>query len=452
MEFAGFEELVREGEYGCLQEAWFERACHELFVEALRERKVPELQIPYCQDWVKRFLAGNLGDRESVESYLEEFSKDLRISVPEEWRRRQALASARLWMQLFFPKGKREAPSVEVVERREEAGEEELRVPGKMTESWEAARGEMEKVFQVRRFALRTQEAYLQWWDRFGAFCGKGVAEVREEDVRLFLEYLVIGRKVSSATQNQAVAALSLFWTDVLGQEAVDFFRQLRAPPGHRLPSVLSRSDVKRLLEAAGERWYLLFALSYGCGLRLNEALGLRVQDVMLERGLLMVRRAKNNKDRQLVIPRSLLEPLGLLLERRRKQYEEDLAAGHARVDLPDGLERKFPSWALSWDWQYVFAGDSLLRYGKDGDLRRWHSLESTVQGAFKRVCRHIGLPESTHFHTLRHSYATHLLEAGLSIRDIQERLGHSRLETTMIYTHVRTPQSQVMGSPLDSL
>lgn len=428
--------LCAEGELGALRKAWTDAACREAFVNALRERRVFESAFSYCQGWVRTFLGMPLSDGLSAAEYLEVFSRQLASPRLREWQTRQALASVRLWIRLFYPQESMES----------ESGVRPL------LSDWATARAEMERALRIRRYAGRTLEVYLQWWDRFALFCGKSVQEVSERDLQHFLEHLVIERKVSASTQNQAVVGLSLFWTDVLGREEIDLRKQLRAPPSKRLPTVLSKEDVKRLLEATPPFWRLLFSLGYGCGLRLNEALGLRVQDVQLERGLLSIRRAKNDKDRTLQVPRSLEGDLREHLERRRLLYEEDLLAGVAEVELPNALAVKYPALAKSWDWQYVFAWKQLLRHPGSGALRRWHPLEATVQAAFKAACRKTGLPESTHFHTLRHSYATHLLEAGLSIRDIQERLGHSRLETTMIYTHVRTPQKKVMGSPLDDL
>ena len=457
-----------DGEMEALTVAWGDRDRRQEFVLALEERKVMRYAIPYCEGWVRSFLMMHLPSGWSAAEYLEAFGKDLSLKSLLEWQRRQALASVRLWLRLFHPDGWAvpdargygdsgrditvEGELVDSDASAHDAGALEPKPEGAGFLDWKSAREEMERAFRIRRYSVRTQEVYLQWWDRFELFCDKAAHEVCEEDLRNFLEHLVIERKVSASTQNQAVVGLSLFWTDVLGHETLDLRKQLQAPPSRRLPTVLTREDVKALLENADAFWRPMFSLGYGCGMRLNEVLNLRVQDLQLERGLILVRRAKNDKDRFLQVPKSLVDVLRDLLRLRRVQFEEDLVSGVAVVDLPGALAVKYPALATSWEWQFVFAWRSLLRHPETGAMRRWHPLEATLQGAFKRVCRRVGLPESTHFHTLRHSYATHLLESGLSIRDIQERLGHSRLETTMIYTHVRTPHKKSMGSPLDDL
>lgn len=422
-----------DGEWAALRAAWSDEACRAQFLRALVERKVETHTHAFCLKWVKTFVSLQLPDGLSPAQYLEEFVKILERRPILDWQLRQGMASVRLWLLLFLPSD---------VQQFHEAS----------IKDWDAARDCMLKVFNIKRYSPKTQEVYLDWWDRFAKFCNKPVKLVDEGDLRLFMEHLVIGRSVSAATQNQALMALSLFWSDVLNREKLDFRKHLKAPPSRRLPCVLSVEDVKRLLEATPKFWFPMVALGYGCGMRLNEVLNLRIQDVDLVRGLLWIRRAKNDKDRVLKIPDSLKARLQSDLVSRKALFESDLASGNARVDLPIALEHKYPAMATSWEWQYFFAWHRLLKHPVSGLLQRWHPLDATLQCAFRTTCRKIGLPESTHFHTLRHSYATHLLESGLSIRDIQERLGHSRLETTMIYTHVRTPLKKVIGSPLDDL
>lgn len=424
---------IFEGEWEALRNAWSDEACRARFVNALIERQVESYTHAYCLKWVKAFVSMQLPDGLSPAQYLEEFVKLVDRRPISDWQLRQGMASVRLWLVLFLPSNGAQVNESSV-------------------KDWDSARECMLKVFNIKRYSAKTQEVYLDWWNRFAKFCNKPVKCVDEGDLRLFMEHLVIGRSVSAATQNQALMAISLFWSDVLNREKLDFRKHLKAPPSRRLPSVLSVEDVKRLLTATPKFWYPMFALGYGCGMRLNEVLHLRVQDIDLERGLLWIRRAKNDKDRVLKIPESLKDRLKSDLESRKILFESDLADGFARVDLPLALEHKYPAMATSWEWQYFFAWHRLLKRPDTGKLQRWHPLEATLQCAFRTTCRKIGLPESTHFHTLRHSYATHLLESGLSIRDIQERLGHSRLETTMIYTHVRTPLKKVIGSPLDDL
>lgn len=428
--------FVFEGKNALIWEAWANRSMRDTFVQYLQERKVDELAIPYCQKWVQKFLQLQLPSEWSITAMLEAYSDALEQHPIARWQHRQALASVRLWLNLFHSQGTFINTSN----------------PTPPSKTWDQARSEYIKSLTIKRFSNRTLDAYVSWFDRFRVFTEKDLEQVTEEDFRHFMEHLVIQRTVSASTQNQAFAGISMFWTDILGLEVFDLRQQLRAPPSRRLPSVLSKDDVKLLLESTPPFWWIMFSLGYGCGLRLNEVLNLRIQDLLLDRGLIMIRRAKNNKDRALHFPLMLKAPLDHHLQWRQTLYQQDLEQGVAEVELPFALAKKYPGLETSWDWQYVFIGKNLLKHPQTGKLCRWHPLEATLQRAFKTVCRQVGLPESTHFHTLRHSYATHLLEAGLSIRDIQERLGHTRLETTMIYTHVRTPHSKVMGSPLDDL
>lgn len=428
--------FVFEGKNNLIWEAWADRSMRETFVQYLQERKVDALAIPYCQKWVQQFLQMQLPSEWSIAEMLETFSHTLDQPHIKRWQQLQALASVRLWLNLFHSQGTY------------------LITPSQTppSKTWDQARVEFIKSLTIKRFSNRTLDAYVSWFDRFRVFSEKDLAQVTEDDFRHFIEYLVIQRTVSASTQNQAFAGISMFWTDILDREALDLRQQLRAPPSRRLPSVLSKDDVKLLLDSTPPFWWIMFSLGYGCGLRLNEVLNLRIQDLLIDRSLIMIRRAKNNKDRSLHFPLTLKAPLHQHLEWRRTIYQQDLEQGVAQVELPFALSNKYPGLETTWDWQYVFIGKNLMKHPKTGLLYRWHPLEATLQRAFKTVCREVGLPESTHFHTLRHSYATHLLESGLSIRDIQERLGHSRLETTMVYTHVRTPHSKVMGSPLDDL
>jgi site-specific recombinase XerD len=184
----------------------------------------------------------------------------------------------------------------------------------------------------------------------------------------------------------------------------------------------------------------------------LNEALNLRIKDVCIERGILIVHNGKGGKDRSVPLPQSLISTLQLYLVERRALYEVDVANGQAAVDVSNAMARSSPAKAVSWDWQYFFATKNLLRHPETGVVMRWHPLEATVQRNFKATCRRAGISEQAHFHSLRHSYATHLLEAGVSIREIQTRLGHANLDTTMIYTHVRKASNLTTGSPLDQI
>jgi integron integrase len=276
--------------------------------------------------------------------------------------------------------------------------------------------------------------------------------QVTEGLMKKYLEYMVFEKSVAATTQNQVLSALIMFWKIGLSRGEFEGRQFLRAPESKYIPFVLTKEEIRVFLAGSGREWRPLYSLAYGCGLRLNEALNLRVKDLQIERGLVIIHAGKGGKDRSLPFPVSLREMFAEFMKERRAMYDADLHAGFAEVDLPGALSRSSPAKALSWDWQYVFACSQPLTNPINGKKVRWHLLDSTVQKNFKSNCRRCGISEQAHFHTLRHSYATHLLESGVSIREIQERLGHANLDTTMIYTHVRKPSSISARSPLDEV
>jgi integron integrase len=317
---------------------------------------------------------------------------------------------------------------------------------------WNMLMQSLHNVLKTRRYSVRTQEAYIGWWKRFVREVNCSPAELTEMHLRGYIEKMVIVKLVAASTQNQLLSALQMLWKVGLGRDDFDGRKLLRAPESSYIPFVLTKEQIRILLAGSTQEWRLLFSLAYGCGLRLNEALNLRIRDVAVERGLVIIQAGKGGKSRTIPFPSTLKSEATYHLLERRALFEADVLAGTATVHLPNALARKSNMAAQSWDWQYFFATKNLLRHPQTHELIRWHPLESTVQRNFKTICRRFGIPESAHFHTLRHSYATHLLEAGVSIREIQERLGHANLETTMIYTHVRSPTSLASRSPLDEI
>jgi integron integrase len=304
-----------------------------------------------------------------------------------------------------------------------------------------------------RHYSRRTEKAYVCWIRRYVIFHGKrhpndlGAAEVTS-----YLSHLAVAEQVSASTQNQAFSALLFLYRSVLGRELSGLGQSIRAKPPVRLPLVLTRREVQAVLGCMDGVTRLMAALMYGAGLRLLECARLRVKDLDLARGEIMVRDGKGRKDRVAPLPASLVETLRGHLTRVRRLHDRHRAAGTGTVALPHALERKYPSAASEWAWQWVFPATRLYRDVDTAQRRRHHLHESVVQRAFRSAVRAAGITKPASCHTLRHSFATHLLDAGYDIRTIQELLGHSDVSTTMIYTHVLNRGGRGVRSPLDDL
>ena len=304
---------------------------------------------------------------------------------------------------------------------------------------------------RLRHFSPRTEEAYVSWVRRFVRFHGmRHPREMGEPEVVRFLTHLTVERRVAASTQSQALAALLFLFREVLGRplEGLGPLPRARAPG--RLPVVLTRAEVRRVLDGLAGTVALVGVLLYGSGLRLLECLTLRIKDVDLERGELRLRRAKGARDRVTVLARAAREPLARHLAEVRRLHERDLAEGAGWVELPYALGRKYPNAGRSWPWQWVFPARRRHVEAASGQVRRHHLHESVVQRAMTQAVRESGIGKRATCHTLRHSFATHLLEAGCDIRTVQELLGHRDVSTTMIYTHVLNRGAKGVESPAD--
>jgi integron integrase len=303
---------------------------------------------------------------------------------------------------------------------------------------------------RVRHYSLRTEEAYVSWIRRFIVFHGKRhPRELGQPEVRAFLEGLAT-RGVSASTQNQALSALTFLYGAVLGRRLEWAGTIVRAQRPARLPVVLSRDEVGRLLSQLHGTVWLAASLMYGSGLRLLECLELRVKDVDFDRRELTVRDGKGGKDRRTMLPGAIVDRLRQHLEAVKAQHARDLAAGRGTVALPGALLVKYPGAAREWAWQWVFPATRFYIDHATGERRRHHLHESVVQRVIKEAARAAGIPRPATSHSLRHSFATHLLEAGYDIRTIQELLGHRDVSTTMVYTHVLNRGGSGVKSPLD--
>jgi integron integrase len=309
------------------------------------------------------------------------------------------------------------------------------------------------EAIRVRHYSYRTEQTYLHWIKRFILYHGKRhPREMREAEVAAFLSHLAVAGRVAAATQNQALNALAFLYRHVLDAPLEDIQGVVRARSSRRLPVVLSRAEVGRLLGALDGVHWLVGCLLYGAGLRLMEAVRLRVKDLDFEHRAILVREGKGAKDRVVTLPDELLLPLQRHLAVRQTQHARDCARGVGSVWLPHALERKYPNAAHAWGWQFVFAASRPGPDPRTGVVRRHHIHETAVQRAVKLAVRGAGIHKPTSCHTLRHSFATHLLERGADIRTVQEQLGHADVRTTQIYTHVLGRGGLAVRSPLGAV
>ena len=310
---------------------------------------------------------------------------------------------------------------------------------------------QMRERLRVKHYSIHTERSYVEWVRRFILFHGKQhPRDMDSSHIESFLTHLAVDGRVTASTQNQALAALLFLYRQVLEMDFPELQGVTRAKTPKRLPVVLTPAECKSLLQKMEGQWWLLASLLYGTGMRLMEGVRLRVLDVDFSRREIVVRRGKGNKDRVTMLPESLVEPLQAHLEKVREMHRQDLEQGFGEVYLPFALDRKYPNAGREWKWQYVFPSWKLSVDPRSGVKRRHHVDPKGLQRAMKKAVREMGLEKHATPHTLRHSFATHLLERGYDIRTVQELLGHKDVSTTMIYTHVLNRGGRGVRSPLD--
>jgi len=405
---------------------------------------VPEKYRPFYLRWIRRFLQSEfnlqeLAEKDKVVCFLDQLERDGSV---EEWQVKQAEQAVKLYLDVFLPEDGRGRPPVD------ERGDSGVGLEPAATK----AVAEMRKLLRLRHYAYRTEQTYMEWISRYLEYVtAQGLDWRASGSVRSFLSHLALKKSVASSTQNQALNALVFLFRETLGED-LDKLDAVRARRGRRLPTVLSVDEVKRLLGQVEGTKGLMLRLTYGGGLRVSETIRLRVKDLDFENNLLFVRSGKGDKDRTTLLPESLKAELKDHLKMVKALHERDLKKGFGEVYLPGALDRKYPNAPGEFKWQYVFPAANLSVDPRSGKTRRHHVSEKVMQSALSKAVKAAEIYKHVTIHTLRHSFATHLLMAGTNIREVQELLGHKSLETTMIYTHVVKEMSVRPQSPLDGL
>lgn len=312
---------------------------------------------------------------------------------------------------------------------------------------------QVREIIRLKHYSIRTEHAYVDWIKRYIFFHNKRhPREMGAPEISAFLSHLATDKQVAANTQNQALNALIFLYRQILNQDVGLLEGIIRAKRPQRLPLVLTTLEVQKILEGMEGTHRLMAELIYGTGMRLMECVRLRVKDIDFEKSQIVVRDGKGMKDRVTMLPARVQPPLRDHLIRVKMVYQGDRAAGVKGVYLPFALDRKYPTANLEWGWQYVFPAAALSKDPRSGIARRHHLHENSLQKAFKKAVRLAGIDKPASIHTLRHSFATHLLDAGYDIRTVQELLGHQDVSTTMIYTHVLNKPGMAVKSPLDRL
>ena len=477
----------------------------EGYISVLREAGAKEKNIPYCIGWVRRFfgrfpgrLRRDLG-RAEIETFLSEMASRPEIN---NWHVQQARDALELYYakfrgialdpREFVPDDHSQSPTRQaepartvtqttgavppahiqntfiqyqkpLVRVKDREGREVLTLgrdtPGSRVPpepgmcNWEVLEERLRDVLRLEHYAYATERSYIGWVRRYVAYHRwRKPSTLEAADVQAFLKNLAVAEQVAASTQNQALNAVVFLYRKVLKKDIGDFSDFPRARRGLRLPVVASREEVKAVLERLAGRERLIARLLYGTGMRINECLGLRVQEVQFDQRRIVVRDGKGGKDRYVPLPQKLEHDLREWLQRRAALFEDDKAHNMHEVEVPYALARKYPKAPFDWGWQYVFPADDFSTDPRSGHERRHHLGEYWIQRAVQLAVREAGLTVRFTPHCFRHSFATHLLEAGQDIRTVQALLGHANVETTMIYTHVLNKGPLGVVSPVDTL
>ena len=397
---------------------------------------VPEQQVGFYEKWLRdyAYFVKNNKIRSRSES-LVRFIAHLEGGDWEDWQLTQAERAVNIFYANFVNRDK----TSEVV----------------LSLSDEESLNKMVELLRLRHYALRTEQTYLKWGRSYFHYCSEyGCVPSLSSSVKAFLTHLALDRHVAGATQNQAFNAILFLFRSVYGHNLSDIADTVRAKKKKRLPVVFSEDEIKRIFRKGrlGDKEELILRLIYGAGLRTSELCRLRVKDVDFENGCLRICSGKGDKDRVTLLPESLYDRLKMQIEKVRGIHAEDLMAGFGSVFLPFALGRKYPKAAMELSWQWVFPANSISTDPRSGLRRRHHISDKIASRGLKLAMKKAGIEKHATVHSLRHSFATHLLLHGTDLREIQELLGHKSVETTMIYTHVVRDFRPKLKSPLDRL
>ena len=409
------------------------------FEDYLKKKHIiKEKVIPYYVNHLYRFrdFVKELKGRTKEERIIL-FSESLVDDVSlEDWQRKQALDAVQLYIYTFLPSLDRDDQQTATI-----------------NDSFQQLTDRMYRSLLLRRRAKATAEAYMMWLRRFLTYANKTHQNHTENDtVKNFLASLALEEEVAASTQDQAFSGLLFFFRNVLEKDLTDMASNIRAKQSQKLPVVFTLTEVKEILELATGKEKLMLSVIYGGGLRVNELTRLRVQDIDFEQNLLVIRDAKGNKDRMTLLSEKVAPVLKAHLQEMKKLHDADLEAGFGEVSLPGALIRKYPKAGKAWGWQWAFPSTKFSVDPKSGRQMRYHVRAARIRKHLKKVMDELEIYKHASVHTLRHSFATHLMLQGVDIRTVQELMGHKSVETTMIYTRLVKQLSPKPKSPLDKL
>ena len=379
--------------------------------------------------WLNRFTVFSNGIFDHI-SYidLQKFADHLESSGSESGQIKQAQHAVVLYIEDYLNKTIEAIPPSRAEEKTSSTP----------IATWQQAKDKFTERMRLRHYAYNTEKTYQEWIRRFILYSKLASPEkARPDHVKKFLTHLAIERNVASSTQNQAFNALLFFFREIIGIELGDFRNTIRARKSNRIPVVLTTNEIKEVFKYINDKFSLPLTLIYASGIRVTECVRLRIQDLDFGNRSLVVRSEKGDKDRVTLLPEFLHDRLKEHLKTVRQTHENDLAIGHGAVYLPGALEKKYPNANKEWNWQYVFPAGRLSVDPRSGIVRRHHLDQQLLQKAMRKAVTQAGITKKASVHTLRHSFATHLLQSGYDIGTIQDLLGHKDVSTTMIYTHV---------------
>ena len=404
----------------------------KLFIE--EKFKVSSHKIRFYIYWIRMFnnYAAKL---ESTDNIPDKFINSLNSKYPK-WQIEQAEKAVTIFLSFI---------------RKNDSANSKIRI--KDNTNWKNIIFNMKEEIRLQNKSLQTEKSYIYWAKKFSEYtCHKAPVNIDQEDVKAFLTYLAVEKSVAISTQKQAFNAILFLFRHILEKKILNLDSVARSRVKKRLPLVLSQLEIVEIIKHLKNPYKLMAEIIYGGGLRLSECLNLRIKDIDFENNILTVRSGKGDKDRQTLLSKKAANSLKEHIQQIRKYYEDDRFEERPGVELPKALERKFPNAGKEWAWFWVFPSAKISVDPRSYIARRHHLYSSSLQKYFKEALRKSGIPKNASIHTLRHSFATHLIENGYDIRTIQDLLGHSNVSTTMIYTHVASRNKLGVISPMDKL